>query len=247
MALFQRYPCADDLSDHEDVLAWCSWYREHASQSSLVRRFAAIKHYYNWLIKHHVRPDNPCNDIHLKHPSPPVKEPFTVDELRQLLAACRRPQEKAIVLLLIDTGLRLHEVSSLRPENIDLTKQTLKVRGKGDKERMLAFGHRTSEALRAVSGRGYVWHSQRTHGQMTRDGVYLLLKRLGKRTGIHVYPHRFRTTFAVLFDERTKGDVGSLQVLMGHSKVTTTLLYTQHGKLQRALQRQREVGIADTL
>ena len=247
MALFQRYPCADDLSDHEDVLAWCSWYRDHASQSSLVRRFAAIKHYYDWLIKHHVRADNPCEGIHLKHPTPPVKEPFTIDELRRLLAACRRPQERAIVLLLIDTGLRLNEISNLRPENIDLTKQTPKVRGKGDKERMLAFGHRTREALGAISHDGYIWHSQRTHGQMTRDGVYLLLKRLGKRTGIHVYPHKFRTTFAVLFDERTHGDVGSLQVLMGHSKVTTTLLYTQHRKIQRALQRQREVGLADAI
>ena len=248
VALFLRHELGTNIATRQDVLEWCRWYRSHASQSSLVRRFAAVKHYYGWLIETHVRLDSPCERIRLKHPSPPVKEPFSVGELRMILTACRRPQERAIVLLLVDTGIRLAEISNLRPENIDLNQQVLKLRGKGDKERILAFGRRTLEALEACEARsGYVWHSQRTHGKMTRDGVYLLLKRLGGSTGIRVYPQRFRTTFAILFDERSHGDVGSLQVLMGHSKISTTLLYIQHGRQKRALERQREVGLADAL
>jgi len=75
VALFLRH--GTDQATHQDILAWCRWYRGHASQSSLVRRFAAIKHYYGWLISCDVRDDNPCDGIHLRHPAPPVKDPFT--------------------------------------------------------------------------------------------------------------------------------------------------------------------------
>ena len=250
VALFQRYPLATDQATKADILSWCSWYRTHASQSSLVRRFAAIKHYYGWLIERGLRDTNPCEGIRLKHPSAPVKDPFTEGELRRILDACKphRPHERAIVLLLVDAGLRLAEISGIRLGNIDFERQLIRVRGKGDKERMLAFGSRTLVALLScVDGRDYLWPSQRTHAAMTRDGVSILLHRLGKRTGIRVHAHRFRTTFAIMFDERTHGDTGSLQVLMGHSKVSTTLLYIQHGRQERALKRQREVSLADGL
>lgn len=246
VALFLRH--GTDLATQADILDWLSWYRESRGQSATVSKFSAIQHYYGWLISEGIRDDNPCDGILLKHPSPPVKDPFTEAELRVILTACRRPQERAVVLLLIDTGLRLREIATLKPDHVDLQRRLLVVRGKGDKERALAFGRRTSEALRpCLNGRGYLWHSQRSHGQMQPDGLYRMLRSLGRRTGIRVHPHRFRTTFAILFDERTKGDTGSLQILLGHTKVSTTLGYIQHGRVQRALDRQREVGLADAL
>ena len=148
----------------------------------------------------------------------------------------------------MDTGLRLNEITTLRLDAVDFDRQLIRVSGKGEKERLLVFGERTTEALKlCVNGNGYLWPSQRSHGPMQRDGMYSLLKRLGKRTGIRVHPHRFRTTFAILFDEQTHGDVGSLQILMGHSRIETTLQYIAWGRTKRALDRQREIGLADSL
>ena len=148
----------------------------------------------------------------------------------------------------MDTGLRLNEVTTLRLDDVDFDRRIIRVRGKGEKERLLAIGERSMFAIqKCAKGRDYLWHSQRTHGPMKRDGVYSLLKRLGKRTGIKVHPHRFRTTFACLFADQTHGDAGSLQILMGHSRLETTLAYIGWNKINRALERQREIGLADGL
>lgn len=152
------------------------------------------------------------------------------------------------MLLMVDTGLRLNEIATLRLDAIDFDRRTIRVMGKGEKERMLAMGERSMQALQqCLNGRTYLWHSQRSHTAMKRDGVYRLLRRLGKRTGLRVHPHRFRTTFAILFDEQTNGDIGSLQILMGHSRVETTLQYIAAGRARRALNRQRAIPLADGL
>ena len=97
-----------------------------------------------------------------------------------------------------------------------------------------------------LDGRGYPWRSQRTGGPMTADGFYRLCRRLSHRTGIHVFPHRFRTTWACLFLEAT-GDVGSAQVLMGHAKVETTLRYAGWIQQRRALEQMRRHSLSDRI
>lgn len=247
VALFLRW-LQPESADKADILSFLDWYSGHAKQSSIVRRFAAIKHYHAWLVERGAGLENPCDGIRLRPPSFPPKEPFTEDELRRILASCRRPQERAMVRLLIDTGLRLTELSRLRLKDLNLDRRTIRVLGKGGKERLLALGERSAAALRlCMDGRDYPWHSQRIHGPMTPDGVYRLLRRLGQRTGIRIHPHRFRVTFACRFAEISGDNMDSLQVLMGHAKLETTLQYAAWGRAERALDRQREIALGDRL
>lgn len=231
------------------MLAFLDWYRGRAGQSSLVRRFASIKCFYGWLIAVGARSDNPCDGIRLAQPREAPKRPFSEDDLRTLLTACRRPQERAIVLLLIDTGLRLSEIVAVRRRDLG-DDGVLRVRAakEGD-DRLAALGTAAEAALRScMDGRDFPWYSQRLHGPMTLDGFYRLVRRLGRRAGLaNVHPHRFRTTFACMFIEQTQGDAGSAQVLMGHKKLETTLRYASWTKEKRALEQQRRVGLADRL
>lgn len=236
------------------MLAFLEAHRAFWRQSSTVRRFASIRFYYQHLVDAGVRPDNPTSTIHLKQPKLAPKQPFTRDELKALLAVCRRFQERAILLLLIDTGLRLSEIVGIRRADIDFGQGLIRVHGKGRKYRMVAPSRQTLDALAlclmdgAGRERDYPWYSQRTHGPMTREGFYQLVRRLGKRAGIRrVFPHRFRTSWACMFLEETGGDVGSAQVLMGHEKVETTLHYAAAIRERRALSVMREHSLADRI
>jgi len=213
-----------------------------------VRRFASLRTYHAWLIAQGVRADDPTAGIRLHHPAAPARQPFAEDELTRIFGACRRDQERAIIRLLTDTGMRLSELAGMRLRDMDWGRGVLRVKGKGEKERLLALSVSTVAALRvSMDGRDYPWYSQRIHGPMTPDGIYRLMRRLTRRTGIHVYCHRFRTTFACRFLEETGGDVDALQVLLGHSKVSTTLGYARWGRVDRALAQQRRVALGDRL
>jgi len=236
-------------AEQDDILHFLDWYKMGRNDSGVARRFASIRFYYAWLRATGRRPDDPTEGVHPRQPARPPKRPFTEDELRQLLAVCRRQQERAIVLLLIETGLRLNEMVSIRRADIDGPNGLLRVRGKGGKERTVAVGAIALVALAAsMAERDYPWRSQRLHGPMSRDGLYRLIRRLGGRAGIQkVHPHRFRTSFACMFLERTDGDVGSAQVLMGHSKLETTLQYAGWIKQSRALDQMRRHSLADRI
>lgn len=236
------------------MLAFLEAQRGSWAQSTVVRRFASIRFYHNFLISTRARVDDPTSAIRLKQPKDPPKQPFTRDELRTLLAVCRRFQERAILLLLIDTGLRLSEIVGIRRNQIDFGQGLIRVYGKGRKYRLVAPSKATLDALAlclkdaAGHDREFPWYSQRIHGPMTRDGFYRLIKRLGKRAGLSkVHPHRFRTSWACMFLEETGGDVGSAQVLMGHEKVETTLHYAAAIRERRALDVQRRHSLAERL
>jgi integrase len=236
------------LPTQADVLAWMDTYRLRVRQATVVRRFASVRFYHRWMVETGQRPDNPTEGIHLRHPAPVPKEPFTEAELRRIYKAAKRAQERAVVLLLADTGLRLGEVTGIRREHVDWERGTIRVTGKGGGERLVAPSQRTLDALRfCMDGQDYPWYSQRTHGPMTRDGMYRLLRRLGERAGVaHCHPHRFRVTWACLFLDGG-GDLGDAQVLMGHQNISQTVHYGAWSKQRRALQAQRAHALSDRI
>ena len=251
VARYRRWCSAHDIdpdtASRVHVLMFIEDYQRTNTQSAAVRRFAALRTYYAWL-RSEGRPDDPTEGIRLRHPETPIQEPFSEDDLRLILRACRRIQDRSLIQLLIDTGLRLSELTALRLRDVNWAHGTIRIRGKGDKVRLLALGNDALAALRlSMDGRDYPWYSQRIHGPMTPDGVYRLMRRLSARTGLHIHPHRFRTTFACRFLEQSGNDVEALQLLMGHAKLETTLHYTRWGRTERALAQQRRVALGDRL
>ena len=233
----------------DDMLHFLAWYGERVKQFTVIRRYGSIKFYYAYLIAIGARQDNPCDDIHLKNPPTEMKPPFTLEELQRLLAATHTPRDRALILVLVGTGCRLGEIVGMTLDCIDWEQEMILVEGKGMRQRWVAPGERVMAALRqSMDDSKLVWPSVRGGKALTEQGVYLALRRIGKRAGVvHVHPHRFRTTFACMFDEITDGDVQSLQVLMGHSKVEQTLHYSGWNRTARALDAQRRVGLGDRL
>jgi integrase/recombinase XerD len=186
-------------------------------------------------------------------PNPKKAEiiPFTLQDVRLIIAACersrsyRRPgqleqcnhslpypeRNKAIVLLLLDTGLRASEVCNSKIANIDLRNKRMTVIGKGNKQRTVPFSAKTGKRIwrYLATRRGYndrdPLFASNDGGAIDRHSLRRFLNRLGQRADVRkVYPHRFRHTFAINF-LRNGGDIYTLQYILGHSTLEMVKRY----------------------
>lgn len=130
---------------------------------------------------------------------------LTIDELRTILAACHKSRDKALIMLMVDSGLRRAEVCALDWPDLDFSNGLIRVRrGKGGKARSAVVGPATRRALLAyrrmlanASNSGPMFLSQKG-GRLTLDGLGLVFWRLTQTTGIHVTAHSLRRTFVIL-------------------------------------------------
>ena len=186
----------------------------------------------------------------------PLIEPFTKDEVEKLLKACdvaspwhnhasvmslrpTRYRDRAIVHVLLSTGVRAAELCNIRFRDLDMATRTISVAGKGkgrdSKPRHVHFGKTASAAL-------WRYLSELIEGSKPEDYVFMvdingvprpmdrnillrLLRRIGERAGVpDVHPHRFRHTFATEF-LRNGGDLLALQRLLGHTTLEMVRVY----------------------
>ena len=172
--------------------------------------YRGLQQFWRWLVDvEQELADNPFGRMRPPHvPARPV--PVLADqELRDLLAACSgnsfdARRDTALIRVLLDTGVRVSELTGLRLEDLDFPHSVLTVLGKGRRPRTVSFGNKTGEALRRYlrARQGHtraeepaVWLGRQ--GPMTAWGVRQVLERRGAESGVpHCNPHRFRHTFA---------------------------------------------------
>ena len=151
----------------------------------------------------------------------PIRYAVPVDALPILLDACASRRDQLVVALLADTGLRRSELAGVQLENIDLANETIRVWGKGAKQRIVRYGPTSAAILGA-----YLSHN--TCGEtllgLASDGVRQSLERLERRTGIKCNAHAFRRTFACE-SVRNGLNLFYVQSLLGHSTLTMTRVY----------------------
>jgi len=154
------------------------------------------------------------------------------EDVKQLVAACRAPRDKALILLMVDTGLRRAEVCALNWDDVDIASGLVRVvRGKGGKARSVVVGVTTRRALLAYRRQlnpdaDQPLFQTKQGGRLTGNGLRSLLLRLGERAGIEVSPHALRRTFATM-SLRAGMNLLHLQGLLGHSTIEMTRRYVQ--------------------
>lgn len=227
-------------------------HQDGLTNKSLLNRYIGLGALWTWAVgegfaeRHVVRAVRP--------PKPEQREitPYSLEEVRAMLGAlnrCRpfqRPGEpvasfalkrpernRAIILLLLDTGIRSGELRAARVEDLDQRNSRLHVLGKGAKERYVPYSPKTGKAL---------WLYLATRGDPAPDAplflsnfgrpfghyrILHLLQSIGERAGVaNVTVHRFRHTCAIQY-LRNGGDPYTLQRLLGHNSLTTVRIYLQ--------------------
>ncbi len=186
----------------------------------------AIRTWCNWLAAEGEIAQSPMKRVRMPKLDNPILPAFTPEEVQALLDACLISRDKAIVFVLLDTGVRARELLALDVGDVDLTTGAVMVRqGKGGKDRIVYLGAKTRQALQrylrrrqdvSMGASSPLWVS-RSGGRLKLAGLRQVLRRLAERSGVeHCHPHRFRRTFA-LWSLRAGMDIYSLQRLMGHA------------------------------
>ncbi len=237
------------MASEEEVARFSIRESDRVAPRTALRNLTDVKNLYAYFVASGKREDDPAALLKLPNPSLLSQEPFTQEELRRLLAHAETARDRALLLTFAATGCRLGEVAGMITSGIDWETGILLVTGKGLRQRRIALGRQTVTALSEYLGdrTGDVWMSEpclRRAGEspLTPMGIYFALQRIGKRAGVeHVHPHRFRTSFANTFAERSGGDLQTLQVLLGHAKIETTAHYARWGAAERAIDVQRQL------
>lgn len=191
-----------------------------------------VKTFCRFLVNEEMTEENPMSKVAMPKVDKRILPAFAPEDVHKLLTTCHTLRDKAIVLCLLDSGLRAAEFVSLQVGDVNLQTGAIRVKhGKGAKDRVAYLGAPSRKALikylserRGRRPTSPLWLSQ-DGGSLTYWGLALLLRRLGKRAGVeHCSPHTFRRSCA-LWSLRAGMSIYHLQALMGHSDLQVLRRY----------------------
>jgi integrase/recombinase XerD len=217
-------------------------YRLGRATSTISRNLAAIKSFYQFMVREGYLPHDPTE--HLQSPKVEKRLPhvLTLAEVESLLNQPKLNdpaslRDKAMLEVLYATGIRVSELVSLNTNDVNLEAGYLRCLGKGSKERIVPLG---SVAIRALEQYiqtarlqlGKAAHEDalfvNQHGRrLTRQGFWKIIKRYAKEAKIdeNITPHTLRHSFATHLLENG-ADLRSVQEMLGHADISTTQIYT---------------------
>ena len=204
------------------------------SNATVNNRRKFLSAFFVWATREEIVDKNPMLKINSIKEKYVTKKPFSDIELAKIRDALEDNREKALVEFLLSTGCRVSEVAGLKVGNIDFRTGECVVLGKGNKERTVYLNNKSMYYLERYIG-GFVdadrplFMNARGRG-MTKQNIEELMRIIGKRAGVSkVHPHRFRRTMATNAMKRGM-PVQYIQVILGHSKLDTTMIYCIYDK-----------------
>ncbi len=204
------------------------------SNATVNNRRKFLSAFFVWATREDIVDKNPMLKINSIKEKYVTKKPFSDIELAKIRDALEDNREKALVEFLLSTGCRVSEVAGLKVGNIDFRTGECVVLGKGNKERTVYLNNKSMYYLERYLG-GFVdaerplFMNARGRG-MTKQNIEELMRIIGKRAGVSkVHPHRFRRTMATNAMKRGM-PVQYIQVILGHSKLDTTMIYCIYDK-----------------
>lgn len=228
----------------DDFRAWLfAMMKQNAARATIRLRFAAIRSFYQYLVHRRGFPKSPVATLQLPKAERKLPVVLNLTQMEELIGLPQKLQgekpriawlasrDTAILELFYSCGLRISELRMLDVEHIDFLSESLRVVGKGSKERMIPIGGPALAAIQryrqsAAITRGPLFLSSR-RTRITQQAIDLLLKKYLQQSSIpfRISPHKLRHSFAThLLD--AGADLRSVQSLLGHASLSTTQIYT---------------------
>ncbi len=222
------------------------------SKATIARKLSAVRSYFRFLQRLGLRSDNPAESVMTPKQEKNIPHYLTVDDVFRLLDQVQEDsllglRNRAIFETLYSAGTRVSELAGLDTRDVDLKAGIMRVRGKGNKERVLPIGDKAVQAIRAYRDRlrreagidpdadGALFRNHR-QGRLTPRSIARILDKLVRQCGllVPVSPHTLRHTFAThLLD--AGADLRTVQELLGHESLSTTQKYT-HVSIDRLME-----------
>jgi len=234
MQHYQRLPEECTVDELKQYLVFQKEQLNIAS-STLNVRVCSLKYYCRHIAKR--------LDLVVKIPNPRVDkfdtEIFTPEEMKRIFSACKDMRQLLIIQLLFDCGLRIGELVRLRACDFDKHTSTITIRNsKGNKTRVVYYGQSLRDSLNAyaksigILGDRLIQSYVDQGKGLSLSGIQHIVKQIIRRSGVKKKgsSHTLRHSFAVHYLNRG-GSLFALQLLLGHSHITTTLAYLKYAKL----------------
>lgn len=217
------------------------------SKRSCARKLAALRHYYSFLVSQGNVHDNPFLFVASPKQAKRIPGVLYVEQIDELLKRNKERtdplagRDQAILETLYATGVRASEFVNIKIQDIDLKNRTIRIIGKGNKERIVVFSvscrttliHYLQDIRPGIAGKNRFQYTNEycflnAHGKkLTVRGLQLILEEIEKKTGLNygLHPHIFRHSFATHLLEGG-ADLRVIQELLGHESLNTTQVYT---------------------
>jgi len=226
-----------------DLLSYMAGqYKKGRALRSNARLLSSLRRFYRYLVREGLRADDPSANIEAPKMDRPLPHSLSEAEVESLLQAPDLGQpmgvrDRAMLELLYATGLRVSELVELSVDRINLNQGVVRVVGKGDKERLVPVGDealhwvgRYLEGARGALSRGAASERlfvSRKAAAITRQAFWYRIRHYAVRAGVrgHLSPHTLRHAFATHLVNHG-ADLRVVQMLLGHSDLSTTQIYT---------------------
>lgn len=264
--LAEHHPDAGPVDVTRDqVRAWIVHIRNVTSSGTARSHFAGIRHFFKWaLVEGEVTVD-PTDGIRTPPPNDPRTPLLSIEDIRALLATCAgrdfvAVRDRAIILLFVDAGLRMAEVSGLTVESVDIRERAVHVEGKGSnrsgpRRRTVYPGTKTVQALdrylrerrkHPYADLSTLWLGGRNRPTISADGVDAMLQRRANRVGLKLHSHQFRHTWADAF-RAAGGSEGDLMTMGGWRSRAMLDRYGRTNAEGRARDAYRKLSLGDRI
>lgn len=230
-----------------DIREFIYQYREHVGPRTLARIISSIRNFYDFMIYNDLLVKNPMDQIESpKYLSklPEVLETEEIDSLiKQIdLSSSLGERNRLIIELLYSCGLRVTELVSLKLSDIYFEEETILIKGKGNKERivpicaslkkyLLIYIKDIRSGIAIKKGQEDILLLNNRGAKLSRVMIFHIIKDLAKKAGLQksISPHTFRHSFASHLIENG-ADLRAVQELLGHESILTTEIYTHLDK-----------------
>lgn len=234
-----------DMVNRSDLRLYvASMKSKNYENSTLLRKIASLRHFYNYLVLYKDYEKNPFNLFTSPKKDKKLVEFLSHDEVVSFLDGNEKRTDKfqsrdqAILELIFASGLRASEVINLTFSMIDFENKTIRIIGKGNKERITHFNNKAKNAILLYKDKlriillgdkedsGIVFLNSRGD-KLTERGLEYIVDSSAKKAAfpLKVYPHMLRHSFATEL-MNNGADIRVIQELLGHESVSTTSIYT---------------------
>lgn len=220
----------DDIREYIGYLASVRLLKD----SSLITQINTLRSFFSWLTMEGMIWCNPMLKIRSKRlDKRGARSALSPDEMEQLRDACITYKEKAVLELYYSTGCRLSEIAFASLRDIDINERSMRVTGKGNKERIVYFSNRAKYMLAEYFKERPYTHalfctSRKPYTPLSTRSIQIIIRNLGERAKLskRIHPHLLRHTFAT-YALNAGMDITVIQTLLGHADLSTTQIYAE--------------------
>lgn len=194
-----------------------------------------LKGFFRFLVDEEIIQRDPSRKLSLIKVPKRLRKSMTIEELERIRLACNTERERALVEFLFSTGCRISEVANCNISDVNFMDNTIRVVGKGNKERIVCFNDKSKLYIkkylntRKDNNPALFISSKKPYGRMGTRGLELIISNIASKANIDkkVFPHLFRHTMATL-SLQSGANITTIQHLLGHTTPATTQIYAEN-------------------